>query len=115
MSTPSARAPARQSGPALSTRWSPVAEPGVIDGAGSAGPAAPAARARWYRQLSTRTGCAGASRGLHLQQYTAGRSLRELAELTDRSFSTVRNILDKHRVHRRPAGASPMRQPKSDS
>ena len=28
-----------------------------------------------------------------VEQYNAGRSLRELAELTDRSFSAVRNIL----------------------
>ena len=28
-----------------------------------------------------------------VEQYTAGRSLRQLAELTDRSFSAVRNIL----------------------
>lgn len=28
------------------------------------------------------------------QHVTAGRSLRELSELTDRSFSAVRNILD---------------------
>ena len=37
--------------------------------------------------------------------YAAGRSLRELAELTDRSHSAVRNILDKHGVRRRPTGA----------
>jgi hypothetical protein len=40
-----------------------------------------------------------------LDQYAAGRSLRVLAELTDRSFSAVRNILDKHGVRRRAAGA----------
>lgn len=28
-----------------------------------------------------------------LDQYSAGRSLREIGELTDRSFSAVRNIL----------------------
>ena len=49
-----------------------------------------------------------------VDQYAAGRSLRELAELTDRSFSAVRNILDKHRVSRRPAGAGPIRQAASD-
>jgi hypothetical protein len=31
--------------------------------------------------------------------------LRELAELTDRSFFAVRNILDKHGVRRRVPGA----------
>src|SRR4051794_9877151 len=39
-----------------------------------------------------------------VKQYTAGRSLRELAELTDRSFSAVRNILARHGVHRRGTG-----------
>lgn len=43
-----------------------------------------------------------------LGQYARGRSLRELAELTDRSFSAVRNILDKHGVRRRGAGATPV-------
>lgn len=38
-------------------------------------------------------------------QYTAGRSLREVAQLTGRSFSTVRYILDKHGVRRRDVGA----------
>jgi hypothetical protein len=37
---------------------------------------------------------------------SAGRSLRELAELTDRSHSAVRNVLDKHGVRRRPTGAA---------
>jgi DNA-binding NarL/FixJ family response regulator len=41
-----------------------------------------------------------------LEQYAAGRSLREIAELTDRSFSTVRNILGKHGVRRRGSGAA---------
>jgi hypothetical protein len=41
-----------------------------------------------------------------VEQYTAGRSLRELAELTDRSFSALRNILDKHGVRRRAVGAA---------
>jgi hypothetical protein len=45
-----------------------------------------------------------------LQQYVAGRSLRELAELTDRSHSAVRNILDKHGV-RRGAAVVPCRGP----
>ncbi len=44
-----------------------------------------------------------------LEQYAAGRSLRELAELTDRSFSAVRNILDRHAIHRRGAGATVVR------
>lgn len=38
-------------------------------------------------------------------QYTAGRSLRELAELTDRSHSAIRNILHKHGLNRRDVGA----------
>nr|WP_246405571.1 helix-turn-helix domain-containing protein [Modestobacter versicolor] len=41
-----------------------------------------------------------------IEQYRDGRSLREIAELTDRSHSAVRNILDKHGVHRRGRGAS---------
>ena len=41
-----------------------------------------------------------------VEQYTAGRSLRELAELTDRSFSAVRNIFDKQGVRRRAVGAA---------
>ncbi|MGY1832607.1 helix-turn-helix domain-containing protein [Geodermatophilus sp. SYSU D01180] len=53
------------------------------------------------------------------REYAAGRSLRELAELTDRSHSAIRNILDKHGVRRRGVGAmrsgppdlSPERQP----
>ena len=40
-----------------------------------------------------------------LEQYAGGRSLREIAELTDRSHSAVRNILDKHDVRRRERGA----------
>jgi hypothetical protein len=43
-----------------------------------------------------------------VEQYAAGRSLRELAELTDRSFSAVRNILDRHGLRRREVGAAPM-------
>lgn len=43
-----------------------------------------------------------------LEQYAAGRSLREIAELTDRSFSAVRNILGKHGVCRRGSGAASM-------
>ena len=44
-----------------------------------------------------------------VEQYAAGRSLRELAELTDRSFSAVRNILAKHGVRRRTVGAAVLR------
>jgi hypothetical protein len=44
-----------------------------------------------------------------VEQYAAGRSLRELAELTDRSFSAVRNILRRHGVHRRGTGAAVLR------
>ncbi|TFV62047.1 helix-turn-helix domain containing protein [Geodermatophilus sp. DF01-2] len=39
-----------------------------------------------------------------LREYRSGRSLREIAELIDRSHSAVRNILEKHRVHRRGDG-----------
>lgn len=46
-----------------------------------------------------------------VEHYVTGRSLRELAELTDRSFSAVRNILTRHGVHRRATGASALRQP----
>ncbi|WP_233517398.1 helix-turn-helix domain-containing protein [Geodermatophilus marinus] len=45
-----------------------------------------------------------------VEQYAAGRSLRQLPELTDRSFSAVRNILTRHGVHRRGAGAEALRQ-----
>ncbi len=41
-----------------------------------------------------------------LEQYAGGRSLREIAELTDRSHSAVRNILNKHDVRRRRRGAA---------
>jgi len=49
-----------------------------------------------------------------VEQYAAGRSLRELVELTDRSFSAVRSILTRRGVHRRTAGAAVMRQPDVD-
>ena len=42
---------------------------------------------------------------LVLAQYDAGRSLREIAELTDRTHSAVRNILHRADVLRRSAGA----------
>ena len=45
-----------------------------------------------------------------LAEYDRGRSLREIAELTDRSHSAVRNILAKHHVHRRGSGAAPQGQ-----
>jgi hypothetical protein len=45
-----------------------------------------------------------------VEQYAADRSLRQLAELTDRSFSAVRNILDRRGVHRRGAGAAALRE-----
>lgn len=47
-----------------------------------------------------------------LAEYNAGRSLREIAELTDRSFSAIRNTLDRHGVRRRPPGALPQKQPR---
>ncbi|MFQ1004407.1 helix-turn-helix domain containing protein [Modestobacter sp. SSW1-42] len=40
--------------------------------------------------------------------YRDGRSLREIAELVDRSQTAVRKALDKHQVPRRPAGARPV-------
>ena len=41
-------------------------------------------------------------------QHNAGRSLREIAELVDRSVTAVRRALDKHQVPRRPSGARPL-------
>jgi hypothetical protein len=42
-----------------------------------------------------------------MDQYTCGGlSLRELAELTGRSHSSVRNILDRHQIRRRAVGAT---------
>jgi hypothetical protein len=41
-------------------------------------------------------------------QYAEGRSLREIAELVDRSQTAVRRALDKHQVVRRPSGARPL-------
>jgi predicted transcriptional regulator len=46
-----------------------------------------------------------------VEEYAAGRSLRELAELTDRSFSAVRNILTRHGIHRRGTGAAAVLEP----
>ncbi|MCZ2826006.1 MULTISPECIES: helix-turn-helix domain-containing protein [unclassified Modestobacter] len=39
-------------------------------------------------------------------EYHSGRSLREIAELVDRSQTAVCRVLDKHSVPRRPIGAS---------
>jgi hypothetical protein len=44
-----------------------------------------------------------------VDQYAAGRSLREIAELVDRSQTAVRRVLDKHDVPRRPRGAASLR------
>ena len=40
-----------------------------------------------------------------LAEYAAGRSLRQIAELIDRSPTAVRRVLDKRRVPRRAVGA----------
>jgi hypothetical protein len=45
-----------------------------------------------------------------VEQYLAGLSLRQIAELTDRSFSGVRRILATRGVRRRPAGAAVQRR-----
>jgi DNA-directed RNA polymerase specialized sigma24 family protein len=45
-----------------------------------------------------------------VEQYLAGLSLRQIAELTDRSFSGVRRILAPRGVRRRPAGAAVQRR-----
>lgn len=44
-----------------------------------------------------------------LEQYDAGRSLREIAELADRSHSAIRNLLQRRGVLRRERGAKPLR------
>lgn len=44
-----------------------------------------------------------------VEQYRKGRSLREIAELVDRSQTAVRRVLDKHGVPRRPRGAATLR------
>ncbi|WP_239523876.1 helix-turn-helix domain-containing protein [Geodermatophilus normandii] len=44
-----------------------------------------------------------------VEWYLAGRSLRELGELTERWFGAVRNILSKADVPRRGSGASVLR------
>lgn len=43
-----------------------------------------------------------------VDQYVAGRSLREIAELVDRTQTAVRRVLDKRRIPRRPSGARPL-------
>lgn len=40
-----------------------------------------------------------------LTEYASGRSLRQIAELIDRSPTAVRRVLDKHGITRRAAGA----------
>ncbi|SOC49474.1 hypothetical protein SAMN05660748_2201 [Blastococcus aggregatus] len=40
-----------------------------------------------------------------LAEYAVGRSLRQIAELIDRSPTAVRRVLDKHGVSRRAVGA----------
>jgi hypothetical protein len=47
---------------------------------------------------------------LIVEQYEVGRSLRQLVELTDRSFSAVRSILTRRGVHRRSSGATVQRE-----
>lgn len=44
-----------------------------------------------------------------VDEYIAGRSLRELAELTDRSVTAVRKALDRHGIRRRTVGAPRLR------
>ncbi len=41
-----------------------------------------------------------------VERYAEGRSLREVAELVDRSQTAVRRVLDKRGVPRRPPGAA---------
>lgn len=49
-----------------------------------------------------------------LEQYRTGRSLREIAELIDRSHGGLRKSLDKHGVRRRAPGAAPVDADTSD-
>jgi hypothetical protein len=46
-----------------------------------------------------------------VEQYRAGRSLREVAELVDRSQTAIRRVLDKHAISRRPQGAAALPHP----
>jgi transcription initiation factor TFIIIB Brf1 subunit/transcription initiation factor TFIIB len=48
-----------------------------------------------------------------VKQYANGRSLREIAELTDRTHGAVRNILDRAGVPRRSRGAEKAAMPGS--
>jgi len=61
---------------------------------------------------STRTGDSAENQAdletFIIEQYRAGRSLRKIAELVDRSQTAVRRALDKHGVIHRPAGAAPL-------
>jgi hypothetical protein len=98
----------------LTAVWCPAAAPGV-----PAGPYAAAVPYSPRPQLRSLLEFAGTALSrpdpavqarverFVLEQYAVGRSLREIAELTDRSFSAVRNILDKHGVQRRASGAAP--------
>ncbi|GAA4732794.1 hypothetical protein GCM10023328_10100 [Modestobacter marinus] len=43
-----------------------------------------------------------------LESYAGGRSLREIAELIDRSVTAVRRILARHKLPTRRAGARPV-------
>ena len=43
-------------------------------------------------------------------EYTSGRSLREIAELTDRTQSAIRRALDQAGVPRRGRGAQPINE-----
>lgn len=45
-----------------------------------------------------------------LERYAAGLSLRQIAELTDRTHSAVRNILERAGVQRRGVGAERIRR-----
>ena len=45
-----------------------------------------------------------------VEQYAAGRSLRQIAELTDRTHSAVRNILERAGAPRRGVGAQRIQQ-----
>jgi predicted transcriptional regulator len=48
-------------------------------------------------------------RAFAVDAYAAGRSLREIAELTGRTQTAVRRVLDEAGVVRRGAGAQPIR------
>lgn len=48
-----------------------------------------------------------------IEQYRAGRSLREVAELTGRTHGAVRNVLERAGVPRRGRGAPAVRDQRS--